>query len=140
MSKIGWSTAVIAVFVVTGLAGAAASAPSAANQASCVKVFEKQRACTDSFIPALVDLRVSLDKPAGIAAAVKQDGRQAMIASALEEWKTDSTDAAIAKTCASMPDKAQLATAVASLEKCLGAASCQAFSECVIPLMRTTIH
>ena len=130
----------IAVCSIAGLAGAAASAPSAATQASCVKVFERQRACSDLFIPALVDLRVSLDKPAGIAAAVKKDGRQAMISTALEEWQSDSADAAIAKTCASMPGTSQLASSVTSMEKCLGAATCQAFSECVIPLMRATIH
>lgn len=136
MSKIAWSVAV--VLCVAGLALAGSSAPSPAAQASCVKVFERQRACTDTFIPALVDLRVSLDKPAGIAASVKKDGRDTMISAALEEWKSDSTDAAIAKTCASMP--AARATAMSSTEKCLDAANCQAFSECLIPLMRSTMR
>ena len=61
MSKIAWSIAVGAVFSIAGLALAGSAAPSAAVQASCVKVFERQRTCTASFIPALVDLRASLD-------------------------------------------------------------------------------
>lgn len=127
-----------AVFSIAGLALAGSAAPSPAVQASCVKMFERQRTCTASFIPALVDLRVSLDKPAGIAAAVKKDGRDAMISAALEEWKSDSTDAAIATTCGSMP--APRTASLTSMEKCLDTANCQAFSECVIPLMRSTIR
>ncbi len=126
------------VLCVGELALAGSAAPTPAAQASCVKVFDRQRACTDTFIPALVDLRVSLDTPVGIAASVKKDGRDAMISAALEEWKSDSTDAAIAKTCASMP--ATRAPALTSMEKCLDAANCQAFSECLIPLMRSTIR
>src|SRR5690348_8118046 len=34
---------------------------------TCVSMMERQRACTDLYIPALVDLRISLDTPRGIA-------------------------------------------------------------------------
>jgi hypothetical protein len=136
MSKVAWSFAVLVVVGVGGLALAGGPAPTPAQQASCVTLFERQRTCTESFIPALVDLRVSLDRPKGIAATAKSDGRDALIAAALAEWKTDSTDASIAKTCASMPPGA----VTPQMNTCLAASSCPAFSQCLVPLMRTTIH
>src|SRR3954467_11758301 len=64
----------------------------------CVSVFQKQRSCTDQFIPALVDLRAKHDNPAGIAAKVKAD-RAGVIKEAKAEWANDSKDAAIDQTC-----------------------------------------
>jgi len=60
-----------------------------------------------------------------------------LISAALEEWKSDSTDASIAKACGRMPaPKGDLG---AKMEKCAAAASCTAFNECVIPLMGQTM-
>ena len=71
------SKVILGVFTVTLLAAGAfvteraeAAAPAAD---ACIKVFQRQRTCTEVFIPALVDLRVSLDKPKGFAARVKAD-------------------------------------------------------------------
>ena len=136
MSKIVSSVVAVVVVGLAGVAFAAGSAASPEQQASCVKVFEKQRACTDSFIPALVDVRVSLDKPKGIAASAKSEGRDALVTAALAEWKNDSTDASIAKTCASMPGGA----VTPQMEKCLAESSCTAFSQCLVPLLRATLH
>ena len=41
---------------------------SSANHDTCVAFFTHQRECGDDFLPALVALRVRLDRPAGIAA------------------------------------------------------------------------
>src|SRR5690349_12778655 len=65
------------------------------NHAMCVSFFQRQRECTAEFIPTLVAKRVELDKPAGIAAEDAANGRDALVAQANEEWKTDSTDEAI---------------------------------------------
>lgn len=100
--------------------------------ASCVKALERQRECKDLFLPALVDLRITLDKPKGIAASAKKEGRQSLLAMAQKEYETDSTDAAISAMCAKMSGSP---TFVASMNKCTEATTCEAFTECAIPLM-----
>ncbi len=140
MSKITWSLVVVAVLAVGSLAVAASPAADPAAQAACVKVFERERACTDTFIPALVDLRISIDKPAGMAEAAKKEGRERFIAVALEEWKGDSTDAAIAKTCAMISASPKAPAMVTASEKCVKADTCLAFTDCVIPVLRTSMR
>jgi hypothetical protein len=101
---------------------------------TCVASFERQRACTDEFIPALVDLRMKLDQPPGIA----QGNREETITQARAEWANDSTDEAIAASCdkilASM-DPAQVDGAMAPMKDCLAASECAAFVSCEMPLL-----
>jgi hypothetical protein len=125
-----------------GGATAGTSGPKAAAQdptAACVALFQRQRACTDTFIPALVDARVKLNVPAGIADDAKQQGgRDAIIAKAKEEWKEDSKDDAIKATCdrmvaaASDDEKQQVSEDGAS---CVEKSSCDEFTTCVMPLV-----
>src|SRR5580704_11912239 len=94
-------------------------AQAADPKATCTQTFARERACTDTFIPALVDARARHDMPAGIADQVKAD-RAGVIAEAMTEWKNDSTDDAIAQTCARLGpnfDDHQAAAATASLAK-----------------------
>jgi hypothetical protein len=101
---------------------------------TCVAVFERQRECTSAFIPALVDLRVRLDVPSGIAETDRTGGRDALVAQAMEEWSHDSTDEAIARTCEKMPaDEAMRAKA----QECLKKDGCAPFVDCVIPLLQS---
>ncbi len=101
------------------------------DRALCVQVFTRARACTDDYIPALVDVRAKYDKPAGIAAEVKQD-RAAVIAQARQEWADDSKDAAIAATCDRMiSDITDEDRALGA--KCLAIADCAGFTSCVMP-------
>ncbi len=126
----------LAVFSLTALTTFAGdkAAPNA-----CVKVFERQRACTDTFIPALVDLRVELDKPAGISERAKTEGKEALVSVAKEEWKKDSADAAIAKTCQKMAASPKAAAMTSAYDQCLAATDCAAFTACVVPLMRSAM-
>jgi len=104
---------------------------------TCVAAFRRQRECTDTYIPALVDARVRADRPAGIAAKDKEVGRDALVAAALEEWKTDSTDAAIDQMCTKITDD-ELAGAPELVEQakaCLAESECAAFSACAIDLV-----
>lgn len=101
-------------------------------QSTCVQVFQRARACTDAFIPALVDSRARTNRPAGIADAVRAD-RDGVIAQAKTEWATDSTDDAIAGNChqlAGVADPGQVDTAAG----CLAQADCAGFTSCVIPV------
>ena len=104
---------------------------------TCVAAFRRQRECSDTFIPALVDARVRADVPAGIAAKDKEIGRDALVAGAFEEWKSDSTDAAIDQMCTKLTDD-ELAGApelVQQAEACLAESECAAFSACAVDLV-----
>ena len=102
-------------------------------RATCVSLFQRQRECTTEFIPALVALRVRLDVPPGIAEKDREAGRDALVSQAMEEWKNDSTDEAIGRTCDQMasadPEGIQKA------QECLTAQACQPFVDCVIPIV-----
>ena len=103
-------------------------------QAACVEVFTKNRTCTDTYIPALVDLRAKHDVPPGITAEVKAN-RDGIIAQAKTEWATDSTDPAIAATCEKVTahlDDATRADAE-SAKSCLAMADCAAYTACIMP-------
>lgn len=134
----------IALFVVAACGGAdhpakptttTTSDPTTASSddlhALCVSGFQRQRECTDQFIPALVARRVELDNPPGIAAKDHEVGRDALVAQALEEWKEDSKDENIGPHCdqilaAHAPDQAT----TDKFKSCMEMADCQAFSDC----------
>jgi hypothetical protein len=119
-------------------AGQAAASPAEPDdlEQDCIEMFTRNRTCTDTYIPALVDLRVRYDQPPGIADAVATD-RDAVIAKAMEEWASDSTDSAIAATCkkivASMPGA--IAADAPAARECLAEQDCPAYTRCVMPLV-----
>ena len=103
----------------------------------CRSLMQRQRACTDSFIPALVDARVGADNPPGIADQERSIGRDAVVREALAEWKNDSQDSAIDDVCDDIAQSvsptrdAELRDAVS---QCLGQTGCAAFVACAVPL------
>jgi hypothetical protein len=101
----------------------------------CVEVFTRNRTCTDTYIPALVDARAKYDRPPGIADAVKKD-RNAVIAEAKGEWAEDSKDEAIGRICqqltANMTDEGR--DDAAHARECLAHSDCAAYTACVMPL------
>lgn len=104
---------------------------------TCVAAFRRQRECTDAYIPALVDARVRADKPAGIAAKDKEIGRDALVAAALEEWKTDSTDQAIDQTCTNITndEAAGAPELIQRAQACLAESDCASFSACAVDIV-----
>ena len=107
------------------------SAESDAHQ-TCVAVVRRQRECTDAFIPALVDARVRADMPPGIAQKDKEVGRDALVAMALEEWASDSTDQAIDATCDKAADHPEL---IEKSQACMNQSACDAFSACTVEIL-----
>lgn len=115
---------------------AAPSTAAADAKAGCVKLRLKQRECTSVFIPALVDMRVKVDIPPGIAAAAKTEGRDKLVAQAHGEWKNDSTDESIAAMCERMPMPPGVTAAQReAVEKCMSVAECDAFVGCFLPVL-----
>ena len=104
---------------------------------TCVAAFRRQRECTDDYIPALVDARVRADRPAGIAAKDKEIGRDALVGLALDEWKDDSTEEAIDRTCTQITDDeaAGAPELVQQAEHCLAESECAAFSACAVDIV-----
>jgi hypothetical protein len=101
------------------------------TKTTCVQVFTKARECTSEYIPALVDARARHDTPPGITEAVKKD-RAAVIAEAMKEWESDSTDPSIAATCDKIGGEVESEAATA--KSCLASADCAGFTTCVMPL------
>jgi hypothetical protein len=128
----------------TGKSSAAVPAPvvqaedsRAGLRQTCVATFERARACTDDYLAMLVDTRVQLDHPAGIAARDQADGRASLVAAARAEWASDSTDASIGALCdhvANATPDARLEDLRAGAERCLGEAECAGFATCMRPI------
>jgi hypothetical protein len=103
----------------------------------CRALMQRQRACSATFIPALVDARVRADNPPGIAARDNESGRAALVREALAEWVNDSKDEAIDELCDTLaqsisPAKdTELRTAVST---CLAQDGCGDFVTCATPL------
>ncbi len=109
-------------------------------EAVCRDSFARQRTCTDDFIPALVDARIELDMPAGIAAEGKKEGgRDALIKQAKEEWSKDSEPTAVAAQCKDMSEKMpveQKAEVSGALSQCLASSDCGSYVKCVTPVTK----
>jgi hypothetical protein len=125
-----------ALAIVFARAALADPTPDPVVRARCVKLFERQHTCSDTFIPAWVDVRVASDQPAGIAARAKREGRAALIIAAKTEWAADSKDDAIAARCEQIASGPQGARLTAAGERCLAATDCAAFVSCVVPVLR----
>lgn len=103
----------------------------------CRSLMQRQRACTEQFIPALVEARVKSDSPPGLAAREREIGRDALVKDALAEWETDARDPNIAALCddiaqAISPEKDVLLRS--SVSNCLAKEGCNAFVSCAVPL------
>lgn len=103
----------------------------------CRALMQRQRACTAQFIPALVQARVEVDSPPGLAAREREIGREALVEEALAEWETDARDPNIAAMCDDIaqsisPEKdSELRSSVSG---CLEKAGCDDFVSCAVPL------
>jgi hypothetical protein len=110
------------------------------THALCVQFFQRQRECTDTYIPALVAARVELDKPPGIAQTDQEIGRDALVAKAMEEWAQDSTDEAIGATCDKIMTNEPSQADIEKGRSCMAADACQPFVDCAIDLLKTKMH
>jgi hypothetical protein len=103
----------------------------------CSLFMQRRRACSGTFIPALVEARVRADNPAGIAATDSRIGREALVEEAFAEWQNDSKDEAIASTCNAIAKAVQPARDAelrTSVSGCLAVSGCDEFVACGVPL------
>jgi len=114
-----------------------APATSTSSDEICRSFMQRQRACSEVFIPALVAARVQHDVPPGIAAQDARSGRQALVQEAFEEWQHDSQDPAIGALCDEIAQSLSPAKDVelrSQLSACLATAGCEPFVGCAVPL------
>ena len=100
----------------------------------CMAVSAKEAECSDDFVPALVDVRIKLDLPAGIAAAAAAPGgKDQLLAQAKQEWAKDSSEAGRTEMCNKMAPQvpAEIAKAAAA---CDLKAACKDYVACIIPV------
>jgi hypothetical protein len=107
------------------------------TDAICRSLMQRQRACGEPFIAALVEARVRADLPPGITRREQEIGREALLQEALSEWAEDSKDAAIAAVCDDIASKVTPAKDTqlrGATSECLAKQGCEAFVECAVPL------
>ena len=109
------------------------AATTGTDQQACVESFQRNRTCTDEYIPALVDTRAKYDNPTGIADKVKAD-RAGIIAAAKAEWADDSKDEAIANTCQRLVAGPGSHADVETARGCLAQTDCAGYVSCVMPI------
>jgi hypothetical protein len=120
----------------------AATARPAALQAQCEAFFARARTCSEPYVAGLVDVRIELDRPPGIADRARAEGREPLVAQAMEEWETDSQPENVTRMCAgsmtNMPAEQTQAMSAAA-ERCMAETACDAFATCAADMHRTMI-
>ncbi len=114
----------------------ASAQPAADFQTSCMTVMQRNRTCTDDYLPALVDMRARADSPPGIREEVAKD-RAGVIAHAREEWATDSTDEAFARNCQMLAQRSFPADAAERAQACMAKDTCGEYVPCIISVMES---
>jgi hypothetical protein len=108
----------------------------------CEAFVVRQRACVDEYINQVVDVRIEVDMPPGIAAQAKSEGRDALLAKARAEWVSDSTPEKMSAMCAQVAQHTP-AEHVPRLrsdgERCLATTDCPAFAVCAVGNERSFI-
>jgi hypothetical protein len=146
----------IALFAAAALPGCTRSTgpdpakPNAARafdiRASCAAELKRTFECGDTFVPMIVDTRIKLDLPAGIAARGKDPaGRAELIATAHREFAVDKAPDKHREICErrqaivdAMPPE-RLKAMQASMPICPTTADCQAFARCQQPILEKMI-
>jgi len=124
----------------SGAAEPTSMAEAADPQAVCEAGFARQLACEDAFLPALVDMRIRIDVPAGIAeSAATPAGREALMATARTEFAADSQPDAVTAQChnilANEIPADRLGPMTEELQACTAQADCAAFTACRVAIL-----
>jgi hypothetical protein len=121
--------------------GAGQAAPNAAGPAVgddpfevCRAVTQRKFECRAEYIPALVDLRIKHDLPAGIAAeAALPGGRDRLIETAQKKFDVDGAEPARSAACRAMAPSMR-PEMVAAAKACLAKTACADLVACCMPL------
>jgi hypothetical protein len=126
-------------------APAPAPAPAAHTAADliplCKAHYAHQVSCTDDYLSALLDLRISVDMPKGIADEAKQKGKPALLKLARVELDRDMAPDRVEAICNAMtkvpPD--QVDRLMKDGQHCAEMTECKAFAACAVETERTYV-
>jgi len=116
----------------------ATSGPVIDIRTTCAMELKRQLKCMDTFVPMIVDTRIRLDLPRGIAARGKDEtGRAELIAIAKKEFVVDKAPERHKRICdgrqavvEAMPPERLKALTAMGLDECLAEPDCQGFTKC----------
>jgi hypothetical protein len=134
--------------VLAACGGAKPSAPPpAAHTAAdlgplCLQHYAHEQRCADDYLGALLDLRISVDMPKGIADEAKAKGKPALVELARVELARDLAPEKVDAICKAMatqtpPDQVQ--HLVTDGQRCAAAPSCKEFAACAVETERTYV-
>jgi hypothetical protein len=108
----------------------------------CERIFARKATCADDYLPALLDVRVELNAPPGIAETIKSEGRDAVLATAHTELARDTQPDRVAAVCDEGASRAanappeRVRQLLEQSKRCEAAADCKAFASCVVEIDR----
>ena len=112
----------------------------------CQRVFARKQACADDYLPVLLDLRIELNLPPGIADQVKAEGRDAALVRAHTELARDTQPENVNPLCEAAAEQAKKSPPehvdklLALGARCEAAADCKAYAACVVDMDRMFIR
>jgi hypothetical protein len=111
----------------------------------CQRIFARKETCADDYLPVLLDLRIELNLPPGVADAVKAQGREAALAVAHTELARDTQPDRVNPLCEGAAANAKQAPPERAHQlldlgaRCEATADCKAFATCVVQIDRQFI-
>lgn len=112
----------------------------------CQRLFARKQACADDYLPRLLDLRIELNLPPGIADVVASEGRDAALVRAHTELARDTQPDKVTPLCeegaAQVKQHApELADQlVRQFTSCDATSDCRAFASCAVEIDRRFIR
>jgi len=141
------SRVLVLVLAACGGAKPAPAPASAAHSAAdlgplCRAHYAHEQTCADDYLSALIDLRVELNQPPGIADEVKIKGKPATLELARAEFQQDTAPAKVDAICNAMATKtpaAQVGPLFKDGTHCAEMTDCKQFASCAVATERTYI-
>jgi hypothetical protein len=108
----------------------------------CRAHYAHEQTCADDYLGALIDLRVELDQPPGIAAEAKAKGKPAMVELARVELTRDTAPDKVDAICTAIATKTppeQVDPLFDEGTHCAAMTDCKAFATCAVATERSYI-
>ncbi len=108
----------------------------------CRAHYAHEQACADDYLGALIDLRVELDQPPGIADEARAKGKPAMVELARVEFTRDTAPETVEAICSAMATKTpadQVDHLFDEGTHCAAMTDCKAFASCTVATERSYI-
>ena len=116
-------------------------------RAACAEEIRRELTCEADFVPMIVDARIRLDLPPGMAARARgPDGRDGLVAEARAEFAEDYAPDRIETICNHRQARAASLSpeALEDLRRdngaCTGATDCRAFTACMAPILEKLLR